>query len=279
MHPTLLKLGPVTLHTYGLFLAIAFLAALFLIQRDAKRAGLNPQAITDMAFWTLLAAIFASRVRHILMFPDMYAWNDPLGWIAIWRGGLVFDGGLVGAILFCYVYMRWRGMDIWKTADVVLPYLPMAHAIGRLGCFFGFGCCYGKATDLPWGVCFPRIPADPSQVATGSPVYLDQFGSHGHELWSLPVHPTQLYEAVGLLAIFGMLLLMRKKWHPYKGFTLAVYMVSYGTLRFLVEFLRGDHNPTRIAGLSDQQVFSLLLAGIGLILFFTMRRRPALRTA
>jgi phosphatidylglycerol:prolipoprotein diacylglycerol transferase len=262
-----------------MFLAVAFLLSLYLLQRDAKRSGLDPQAIVDLAFWTLLAGIVGSRLLHIIMFYPDYSWSNPLGWIALWNGGLVYQGGLIAGIVFCYVYMRKRGMDVWRTADVVLPYLPLAHAVGRLGCFVGCGCCYGKATNSMFGVCFPRVPADVTQPATGSPAYLDYYGANSHELWSPPVHPTQLYEFAGLLVIFGLLLYLRKNWHPYKGFVFPTYLISYGVLRFFVEMFRGDHNPTRLGGLSDQQVFSILFALAGLVIFFIMRRRPALRTA
>ncbi|MDX9975423.1 MAG: prolipoprotein diacylglyceryl transferase, partial [FCB group bacterium] len=272
-------IGPLKLHTYGLFLAMAFLLSLYLIQWDSKRSGLDAQKVVDLTFWTLLAGIIGSRVLHILMFPEEYSWSDPIGWIALWNGGLVYQGGLIGGITFCYIFMRKKKMDVWRTADVVLPYLPLAHAVGRLGCFFGYGCCYGKATDSPLGVCFPRIPADISQPATGSPAYVDYFGHLGRQLWSPPVHPTQLYEFFGLLGVFFLLLYLRKHWHPYKGFVFASYLVCYGVLRFFIEIFRGDHNPTRFAGLSDQQVFSILFALAGVGLFLIMRRRPSLRTA
>lgn len=277
MCPTLLKLGPFALHTYGLLLAIGFLLGLYMIQRDAKRVGLDPQVIGDMAFWTLLVSIVGARIRYIIMFPEAFSWSDPIGWIAIWQGGLVFEGGLVAGLLFCLWYVRRKKLEMGRTADVIMPYLPLGHAIGRLGCFLGVGCCYGKVTDVPWGVRFPRVPQDVSQPATGSEPFLNQFGSKSAEHWSMPVHPTQLYEAVGLLIICGLLLLLRKRWHPFAGFTAPLYLVFYGTLRFIVEFFRGDHNPTHLGSLSDQQVFSLLavLVGIGIFLFSFRRRQTA----
>lgn len=279
MFPTLLKLGPITLHSYGLMMAIAFLVTLYLVQRDATKFGLDPNALTDLCFWTLLAGIVGARVLHIIMYPKFYAFDDPLGWIAIWNGGLVFQGGLMAGILFCYFYLRVKSIDHWLVADVGLPYLAIGHALGRLGCFLN-GCCYGKATNSIFGVSFPRVPDNIAEKATGSPAYLDQFGERGTELWAHPVHPTQLYESVGLIVMCLFLLALRKYWHPFRGFMLAAYIVSYGLLRFFIEFFRGDKNPTHFGALSDQQVFSLVFVVAGLVVFFVLRRiqlkrRPA----
>ncbi len=271
MFPTLLKLGPVTLHSYGLMLAIAFLVTLYLVQRDAAKFGLDPNALTDMCFWTLLAGILGARFLHIVMYPKFYALTDPIGWIAIWNGGLVFQGGLVAGILFCYFYLRAKRIDKWLVADVGLPYLAVGHALGRLGCFLN-GCCYGKTTSSIFGIRFPRVPHNIAEEATGSPAYLDQFGAHGTELWARPVHPTQLYEFVGLLLMCLFLLALRKYWHPFRGFMLAAYIVAYGLLRFFIEFFRGDKNPTHLGPLSDQQVFSLVFMAAGLAIFYVLRR-------
>jgi phosphatidylglycerol:prolipoprotein diacylglycerol transferase len=280
MHPVLFKLGPLTLHTYGLLLAIAFLVGLFLIQRDARRFGLNVNAISDLCFWCLVMGVIGSRVAHVVMYPDQYSLGDPLGWLAIWRGGLVFQGGFLAALLFGIWFAWYRKLDFGRTIDAAVPYLPLAHAIGRLGCFFGVGCCYGRPTDLPWGVSFPRHPSDVSVPATGSEPYLHFHGSRGEELWSPPIHPTQLYEAFGLVLIFMALLYVRRRWHPFNGFILPTYMVLYGILRFINEFFRGDGNPVVVFGLTEQQVFSVLTAVVGLVIFaFYMRRRPVKVTA
>lgn len=271
MFPTLLKLGPVTLHSYGLMLAIAFLVTLYLVQRDARKFGLDANALTDMCFWTLLAGILGARFLHIVIYPEYYSLDDPIGWIAIWNGGLVFQGGLIAGIIFCYVYLRVKKIDKWLVADAGLPYLAVGHALGRIGCFLN-GCCYGLPTDGACGVSFPRVPSDVSLPATGSPAYLEQFGEHGKALWANPVHPTQLYEFFGLLLMCALLLALRKYWHPFKGFILSAYIVAYGILRFIIEFLRGDNNPTHFGPISDQQVFSLMFVLVGVGIFFVLRR-------
>lgn len=274
MLSTLFKIGPIPVHSYGLMIAIGFLATLFFIQRDAKKAGLDVNVINDLAFWCLLIGLAGTRILHILMFPSSYSWSDPIGWIAVWKGGLVFQGGPPPVLLFLYWQLRKRKMSFWKTSDVAFPYLALGHALGRIGCVL-HGCCYGLPTRMPWGIRFPRVPWDTAQEATGSPAFLDHamrfsevpMSSH----WSLPVHPTQLYESFALLCVCGILLVLRKHWHPFTGFTMPVYFVLYGNWRFFNEFYRGDHNPTHLLSLSDQQIFSLIFAVFGVALFFTLK--------
>jgi phosphatidylglycerol:prolipoprotein diacylglycerol transferase len=283
MHPTLIKLGPVTLHTYGLLIALGFLVALHFMRRDARKQGIDPNFITDTAFWVLFLGLAGTRVLHILMFPSEYSWTDPLGWVAVWNGGLVFQGALPPAIAYCVWAVRRKQVPTWQFADVVSPYIPLGHAFGRMGCFM-YGCCYGVRTDLPWGVRFPRIPADTTQLPTGSPVFLDHFKRHALPAdahWSHPVHPTQLYSVFGLLAICLVLVYMKKRHPLFTGFTFPLYLILYGLFRFVVEFFRGDHNPTRFDLISDQQAFALLMAVSGVVLgaiLYLRERRAKPRT-
>jgi phosphatidylglycerol:prolipoprotein diacylglycerol transferase len=278
MLPTLIELGPLKIHSYGLMMAVAFLLGVYLVRRECKRAGIDSDMVADLAFWTLLVGLLGSRVAHILLYRDEYSWQDPVGWIAFWRGGLVFQGALV-AILFVYWYLRRKGVDFWTFADIAVCYIPLGHAIGRLGCFLN-GCCYGERSDVPWAIPFRRVPFDLSQQPVGSPPYLDhcvRYGlSYWEDRWSFPIHPTQLYSAFGLLCIFIILILLRRKWMPFRGFVLPTYLVLYGIMRFIVEFFRGDHNPTHFGGhLSDQQVFCIILVfvGGGLFWYLRMKRR------
>jgi phosphatidylglycerol:prolipoprotein diacylglycerol transferase len=161
-------------------------------------------------------------------------------------------------------------VPFWKACDVMFPYFPLAHAFGRIGCFL-YGCCYGKPTDVLWGIPARRVPWDIEKPPTGSPAYLDhldRFSDMTADMhWSHPIHPTQLYESAGLLVIVGLMMLMRRKWRPFDGFLMPMYFMLYGVLRFVVEMYRGDHNPVHVWGLSDQQVASLFSVGIGAALF------------
>jgi phosphatidylglycerol:prolipoprotein diacylglycerol transferase len=274
MWPTLLKLGPVALNSYGLMIAIGFLTALHFIQKETSKQGINPDVMNTAAFWSLILGIAGTRVLHILMFPSDYSWNDPVGWIAIWRGGLVFQGGPPVVMVFLYFYLKKKKVPFLKVVDIAGVYLPLAHAIGRLGCFFK-GCCYGKVTDVAWGVSFPRWPRDVTLPAEDSPAYLDQLGHRlvaSSDLWSAPVHATQLYESAGLVLIAGLLFVMRKKWHPFDGVVLPAYLALYGVLRFVVEIYRGDNNPTMFNNsISEQQLFSLIFIVLAVFMYFALR--------
>lgn len=275
MLPILFKIGPLPIHAYGLMIAIGFLTALYFIQRECKRANIDPEVIGNAAFWSLLLGIAGTRVLHIIMFPQFYSWSNPIGWFAIWEGGLVFQGGPPPVLIFLFFYFRHHKINFWKVADIAAPYLALGHGIGRIGCFLN-GCCYGQITESPLGVAFRRIPGDLNLPAEGSAPFLDQLSRglvSAESHWSLPVHPTQLYESAGLIGLCLVMLAIRRKWHPFDGFMLFVYFALYGVLRFIIEFFRGDHNPTRLGIVSDQQVFSLLFALLGVVFFFYMKWR------
>lgn len=269
MFPVILELGPIKLHSYGLMIALGFLTALVLMQRDAKRAGLDSNAIGEMAIWSLFIGVWATRALHIIMYPENYSWSNPLGWIAIWEGGLVFQGAIPAVFLYAWWGLRRRGIPFWKAPDVVLPWIPLAQAFGRMGCFLN-GCCYGlRADHLPWAVRFPE----------GSPPFaahsrLTDF-MYGTQTTSFPVHPSQLYSVGLLLAMSAALYLLRRHWRPFEGFTVPVFLALYGVKRFIVEMFRGDGNPTELGlGLiSNQQVFSLLMIALGVGLFLYLRPR------
>jgi len=276
MLSTLFRLGPFAIHSYGLMIAIAFLLGLHLIKRDMKkRLDIDPDDIGTIALWSLILGIVGARLLHIIMFSKTYSFSDPIGWIAIWKGGLVFQGVFPFVLLYCFYASRRYKIPFWAGSDCVMPYLAMAHAFGRVGCFLN-GCCYGKQTDLPWGLPFPRVPYDLTQTPTGSPVFIDQWSPYNelaNAYWSHPVHPTQLYGVIGLLSTCAMLLLLRKYWHPFDGFTFPLYFILYGAGRIFVEFFRGDHNPTFLGAFSQQQVFSLLFIAVGVVVFALLRAR------
>ncbi|MFP6581551.1 MAG: prolipoprotein diacylglyceryl transferase [Candidatus Hydrogenedentota bacterium] len=263
------------LHSYGFMIAVGFLSVLYFIQRDAEREGFDPKLFADLAFVVLPLGLLGTRLAHIFMFPKYYSLSDPIGWIAVWNGGLVFQGGPPLAIAYGYWFFRKKGIPFWNGIDIIFPYVALGHGIGRIGCFLK-GCCYGALTDVPWATSFPRILDPDSNNITGSPAFLSHFrdfsditveSTHAHA-----IHPTQLYSFVGLMCILGIMLSLRKWWNPYTGFTFPMYFIIYGSFRFGLEFLRGDHNPVHAFGLSDQQLFSLGGVVIGIVFFFVLGR-------
>ena len=268
MYPSIFHWGPITLHSYGLMIALGFITILYFMQRDARRVGVDPNAIGDTAFWTLILGVASTRLTHIIMFPQFYSWTDPIGWINVTNGGLVFQGAIPTAMAYIYWSMRRRNISFLVVADIVLPYVPIAQAFGRMGCFLK-GCCHGaRADDLPWAVCFPE----------GSPA----FSTHQHvyanfpadATWSYPVHPTQLYSIVLLLCITALLLYFRKH-RSFIGMCLPLYFVFYAIKRFIVEMYRGDGNPTHQyfgLDLTTQQWFCVGMMVFGLATWFLMYR-------
>ena len=272
MYPIILNLGPIPLHAYGLMMAIAFITALHFIQKDAKNAGYDPKIFADLAFIVLPLGIIGARLAHIIMFKETYSWSDPIGWIAVWNGGLVFQGGPPLAITFGFWYLNKHKVSVWKACDIIFPYVALGHGIGRIGCLLK-GCCFGATTNSALGIQFPRIIE--GDKITGSPAFLDHLARFQEitvdSTHSLPVLPTQIFSFLGLILLFAILFLMRKYWKPFEGFTFPVYLILYGIFRFWVEGLRGDHNPITVFNLSDQQLFALLGSLIGLIFFFILR--------
>ncbi|MBW2368925.1 MAG: prolipoprotein diacylglyceryl transferase, partial [Deltaproteobacteria bacterium] len=171
MHPILIKIGNISLYTYGLFIALAFLTAISLAQKEARRYGANSSQITDLGFFILIAAIVGSRILYLIINPELMA-QDPWEAFRLWNGGLVFYGGFIAAVITAAIYMRKKKMPLWQTTDIFAPALAAGHALGRIGCFFA-GCCYGRACDLPWAVTFSH----PDTLAPSG----------------IALHPAQLY--------------------------------------------------------------------------------------
>ena len=247
MHPEVLKIGTWRFHTYPLMLAIAFVVCTLLTVREAQRRGI--MLLPHVGIWALLGALFGAKVYWILEY-----WEPKELWRALllWQGspvGLVYYGGLIGGVGAVLLYLRLQKLPIVKCLDCAAPYLALGQAIVRFGCFMN-GCCWGKPTKLPWGVCFPAgRHAWKQQVKDGL------LSSSAAE--SLPVHPTQLYMLFGLLVVFALL-----KWwlsrRRYDGSVVVAYCFLYGWLRYAVEFARGD--PTQfVYALRLAQMLSLSL--------------------
>ena len=223
MHPDFLRIGPLDIHTYGVMVALGFALGLWVAGWRAAREGLPREKIADLGVWLIIAGMLGGKVFHIIFF-----WNDFLmGWrlegLRSLREGFVFLGGFLAATITAIVYARRHGLPLAKLLDVLAPSLALGHALGRLGCFFN-GCCYGKPCDLPWAVTFPPP----------------------HQMAGIPLQPTQLYESAGDLVIFaGLSWYFRHRRFP--GEIVWLYIFSYGSLRFGLEFLRGDY-PYRYLG-------------------------------
>lgn len=236
MHPVILSLGPLTIHSYGFFISLGFTFGILLAAWRAKDYGVEVGTILDMAIYTIIAAIVGSRILYVIVnYRDYMA--DPLKAFYIHKGGLVFYGGLVGVLIALSFYIVKNKMNYFSTADLLIVCLPLGHFFGRLGCFLN-GCCYGGHTDCAFGIVFPNLRGD-----------------------LLPRHPTQLYEAAACLAFLAVLLFLEKRWKSRRdGMLFVIYIYLYSTWRFLIEFMRDDDRGEFVFGLSPSQNISL--AGI-----------------
>ncbi len=217
MHPILFRFGPLDIHTYGVLVAAGFLLGLMLAGRRAKAEGLDPQAVSDLGIWLIVAGMGGAKLFHVIFFWDEFigAWRHE--GLRSLREGFVFYGGFIGAVVATILFARKRGQPLWRLADLFAPCLALGHAFGRLGCFFN-GCCYGSVCHAPWAVKFPD----------------------NHLMRDQPVHPTQLYEAMGNLVLFAALSAFSRR-KRFDGQVWWWYVLAYGGLRFAIEFVRGDY--------------------------------------
>ncbi len=245
MHPILFQIGPLPLRSYGLMMALGFLAGILLTLALSRREGRKDDVVLDLSVWIMAGAIAGARLLYVIVEPDGY-FSHPLEILAVWQGGLVFYGGLIGAGLTAYFWLRRHRQPVWAIADCLAPGLALGQMFGRIGCFLN-GCCYGRV-DAAHGIVFPAI-------GDGQPHL-----------------PTQLYEAGFTLALALFLVWFKKRRH-YAGQVFWAYVALYATGRFFLEFLRGDAERGVLFSpfLSPGQWISL--AGLLLALGFHIRNR------
>jgi phosphatidylglycerol---prolipoprotein diacylglyceryl transferase len=257
MKPALLqlRLGDTTiaLPGYGLFVLLGFALATWLAVRLAARTVPPPDparpapavpfaggAVVDLAFWVLVAGVAGSRLLFVLLNAGDYARlcraGDCLAPLKLWDGGLVFYGGLAAAALVTVFFVRRHRWRFAVVGDVLAPALALGHAVGRLGCFLA-GCCFGKTCPAGGPPCV-TFPA--GSVAHAHLQAAGQLGPAGPQApVTPPLHPTQLYEAAALLAIFALLLLWRRR-QRFAGQLFLIYLLVYGLARAALEVFRGD---------------------------------------
>ena len=254
MHPILFNIGPLTVYSYGVLLAAAYLLGLQLAIHRAKKAGLDSGRVLDLGVYIVIAALLGAKI--LLLFTNFgYFRSNPRDVLSLARSGGVFYGGLIGATLTAFWYIRHHGLPLWTTCDMFAPGIALGHVIGRLGCLAA-GCCFGLPTAKPWGITF----TDPfAALNVGTPL-------------NVPLHPTQLYEAAAELLILMFLLATERRARPFPGRTFWFYMLLYAISRFIIEFYRGDERGM-ILGFSTSQFISLILAPLSVIMLVWLGRR------
>ncbi len=249
MHPILFEIpriefgswiiGPIPIRLYGLMIGIGFLLGISLAARRAKQERIDPDRILDLGVYLLLAAIVGSRALYVLTAWQEFTRN-PLDVFAIWKGGLVFYGGVLAAVPVGIWYVRKHALPVWQTADIMAPSIALSHAFGRLGCFFA-GCCYGVQCSGPLCITFNDV--------------------HSLAPRGVPLFPTQLTESAGEFLIFVLLLVLRRS-KKFDGQIFWLYLVLYAVLRFTIEFFRGDAVRGVYFGgaISTSQIIAIVMA-------------------
>ncbi len=261
MYPELFHLS--FLHTYGVLVALAFLAGLWIANRLGREARLDPDSVTNLGIYCALAAIVGAKIMMFLV--DIPYYSEHAGEIfslSTLQAGGVFYGGLLGALGMAVWYLRKTRLPGLVTADVFAPGIALGHAIGRLGCFSA-GCCWGVETHVPWAVTFTNPVAN---QLVGVPL-------------NRPLHPTQLYESFAEFAIFAILYWRFRQPHS-PGSIISLYLMLYSTARFVVEFFRFHEQGNLWGGpLDTSQWLSIGLFLLGASYFLMARRRPVAQPA
>lgn len=249
MWPVLFKLGPFVIYSYWVCIALGYLAAYFVIERNARRYGINDRIAGEAVLIAVVVGLSGARLLHLITEYEEYR-GDPWKILKLWEGGLVFYGGLVTALLAIIWCLKREGVAVGTGLDAITPGLALGHGIGRIGCFLA-GCCYGTPSQLPWAVTF-RDAASLAPLRT-------------------PIHPAQLYESAGVFVIFLVLILLSKR-PSLKGTLFWVYLMLYSVLRFFLEFVRGDTYPGKMSSLSLLQEVSIVLFVLAVLIFLKVKK-------
>ena len=268
MYPIAFHIGNFAVHWYGIFIGIGFLASFCLLLNLKKYAGLTTDQIYNISMIALFAGVIGARAFYVVQFWEQFSGRGILAILNVHEGGLVFYGGFILAFIAECLYAKWptvrrllglkekqpadgseprKDISILALLDVLGPAMALAHAFGRISCFMQ-GCCFGRPAPqgFPFAVCFPEnSPAAyryPSLVTGGSE----------------PVFPVQLFESAGNILMCAVLLLLLRK-RKYAGTVGGVYLILYGVMRFLIEFMRGDHTDS-ILGLTPSQFIAVAIA-------------------
>jgi phosphatidylglycerol:prolipoprotein diacylglycerol transferase len=254
--PSVPWLGSITVYTYGVLLAAAYLIGLQLAVVRARRRGMSDSRVMDLGIYIIISALVGAKLMLVVVDWDHFSRN-PADIFSLVRSGGVFYGGLILAVSVALWYLRRHRMPVWTTCDVFAPGIALGHVVGRLGCLMA-GCCYGRPTDLPWAVSF----SDPFAAANvGTPLGVD-------------LHPTQLYEAGAELLILIGLLATERRGRPFPGRTFWGYMLIYAISRFAIEFYRGDPRGMVFDVLSTSQFISVVLAPLSIVMLWWLSRAP-----
>ena len=262
MYPKVFDLGPITIHTYGLMLAAAFIAGIWVTSRNARKKGIDPDSIWNMGLVVIFSALVGAKILLLITDYGYYSQNfREIFSLSTLRSGGVYYGGLLLAMVAALWYLRKKRLPAWTIADLAAPGIALGQALGRLGCLSA-GCCYGKPTNLPWGITFTSQYAHEN---VGVPL-------------NIPLHPTQIYESLGTFCLFLFLMWRLSRKH-FTGQILLEYLMLYAPLRFVIEFYRYDDRGFVLHGLlsTSQFIAVLIFLGSASVYCYLLRRNGKAR--
>lgn len=254
MHEIAFSIGELKIHWYGIFAACGFLSAMLALTWKRHIAGVSKDNIMDIGMIAMFAGILGARLFYVIQFHEQFS-GQWLKVIRIDQGGLVFYGGFILSCIVLILYCKIKKINLARLLDVFAPAVALGHAFGRIGCFMQ-GCCFGKDAGGSWlGVIYPAgsapaVHPNTKDILNGC---------------SLPLYPVQLIEAGANFLLFGILFFIAGKFKK-PGRVAGIYVICYAVLRFLMEYMRGDHTHS-IAGLTPSQSVALFVtAPIGLLM-------------
>ena len=256
---------------YGLMMFIGFSSATWLATRRVRLIGQPPEVIWDMMMWALIPGLIGARTIYLMqnwnqVFARKQGMDLLLAPFALWDGGIVFYGSVIGGIVGVVIYCKRRGINPLAMFDVIAPSMFVGEGFGRIGCFL-YGCCYGKACDLPWAVRFPPDSLTFEKLAPQGRIL-------ENPLSTIPLHPTQLYSSFAAFTLAGILAWYFRR-RPFDGAVLALGWIIYPINRFILESLRDDEAPRLGTNFTFSQLMSigLLITGIGAMYYFSKRAK------
>ncbi len=277
MFPEIFSFGPFHIRSYGLMLAIGFLAGIMLAARRAERAGENPDHIYSISVWGVIWSLLGSRFFYVI--THYHEFRAPEGVSAFVRvfmelrnmfwpvgadgqvglQGLTYYGGLIAATIATVAYLYRHRLNLPRYLDILAPSIPLGEAFTRIGCFLN-GCCFGHPTHSIFGVVFPE------SCAAGS--YYP----------GVAIHPTQLYNSFAALVLLAFLLFL-ERYRKFEGFSAAMFFFLYSIVRFSTDFFRFYEEGTKVSGFSENQILSIVIFMVsGAVLAAgTLRARRGLR--
>jgi phosphatidylglycerol:prolipoprotein diacylglycerol transferase len=241
MHPIICTIGPLTIFSYGLMLALAYIIATALMLQQAKKSNIEQDFIFNLSFFSFICGVLGARLFYVIENISYYLQN-PFEIVMLQRGGLSWFGGLIAGVSFAVIYLKKKEMPVYKIFDLIAPFAALAHGIGRIGCLLN-GCCFGKVSDF--GIYSPSR--------------------------DFILVPTQLYSSLLLILIFVILRFLQER--PHKdGEIFFTYLLLYSAKRFFIEFWRDD-NGRILLGLSLFQILSIALFILAVLKLASIKKK------